>query len=166
MVVVVPILILSVFGAVVVNAVVPDEGKQFSLISSIEDETSVANGTSSELELANKRVNAERTDSRSGMTLEEATTGATDRTNSDALSNRNMSSSPPLIHITEGRPHFPDLFSQASFRGARRPAVFVCGPKSLIQSARAAVRCCGGSLVPGGGFSCGHVAVYEEAFEL
>ncbi|KAL7561801.1 hypothetical protein ACA910_013338 [Epithemia clementina (nom. ined.)] len=154
--------VLSVIVAVVVNTTLPDRDEPFLTVSSEEDETSSMNSNSensSELELTTRRFESEN-EKEGFSTLEESLSLPTTASVSDGISPTSF------VRISDGRPFFPDLFSQPSFEMALRPAIFVCGPKNLMHSVRGAVRCCGGSVLAGGGCSCGRVVVYEEAFEL
>ena len=78
---------------------------------------------------------------------------------SPSLSSDTAVSSVVVRHL-----HIPDLLSQAMFKTAQFPAVFVCGPTSLLQAIRGAVS---QGKKMNGNYSCfcGRFPMCEEAFK-
>ena len=157
-----PLLILCLVVGGLVNRLLPDHGKRFTALSSLEEEEDVVftdsanDHGSSELELTTKRTEDGHDDTLSDE--------FGDLSLSVPKHNAPMASS-SFVRVEDGRPHVPHIVSQAALDTALCPGIFACGPKSLMQSVRGAVRM-GGSLWPSGGCNCGDIAVYEEAFEL
>ena len=158
-----PLVAFCVAVGVLVNRILPDHGDSFSAVVSIDE------ASSSELELTAKKSDEhESADDESDGCLQDVSSNLSPTRaplSSDTTSSSSSSTTAAtFVHVQEGRPHIPGLLSQASFETAQFPAVFVCGPTSLLQAVRGAVRR-GGKCAGNYGCNCGRIAMYEEAFE-